>query len=294
MPRGELIVPGRPSLMGVLNVTPDSFSDGGKYYETSAAVERGRELVRQGADSLDIGGESTRPGAEPVDEAEELRRTVPVIEALAADGDVALSIDTTKAEVARRAVEAGARVVNDISGAEADPEMLATVAELRERFDLWLVLMHRQGDPKSMQVDPSYDDPVDEVKHYLAARVEAAEHAGIPRERVVLDPGLGFGKRLPHNLALFTRLGELKALGHPLLVGASRKSFIGHITGAESEGLWRPADLGYRSDAPADRIGGTAAAVVSAALAGADVLRVHDVAVMREAVMVALAIDGAR
>ncbi len=280
--------------MGVVNVTPDSFSDGGRFLDPAAAVAYARELESQGADLLDIGGESTRPGAAPVASDEELRRVSPVLEALAGSCDAVLSIDTMKAAVARAAVEAGARMVNDVSGGLADPDMLATMAELAaEHSELRVVLMHRQGDSRTMQQDPRYDDPVADVKAHLAARLVAAMNAGVPEGQIVLDPGLGFGKRLPHNLALLAGLGEIRALGRPILVGASRKSFIGHITGAESEALWRPSDAAARGDRPSDRVGGTAAAVIAAARQGAEYLRVHDVAVMREAVMVALAIDRA-
>ncbi len=282
--------PVRPSIMAVLNVTPDSFSDGGKYLEPAAAVRRAKELIAQGADVLDVGGESTRPGADPVSEEEELRRVVPVIRAIAQATRAPISIDTMKSGVARAAVEAGARIVNDVSAGLADPRMLPTVAELRagtEGADLHVVLMHRQGDPKTMQVAPIYDDPVEEVKQHLLERAEAALAAGIPKDRIALDPGIGFGKRLPHNLALLGRLGELRSLGYPVLVGASRKSFIGHITGAEDERDWLAEE---RRGEPSERIGGTAAAVVFAAREGVEILRVHDVAVMREAVLVTRAI----
>ena len=280
----------RPSFMAVLNVTPDSFSDGGKYLDPERAVRRAKELIAQGADVLDVGGESTRPGADPVPEEEELRRVVPVIRAISAVTQAPISIDTMKSSVARAAVEAGARIVNDVSAGLADPRMLGTVAELRAgsaAVDVHVVLMHRQGDPKTMQVAPTYDDPVEEVKQHLLGRAEAAMAAGIPRDRIALDPGVGFGKRLPHNLALLKRLGELRSLGYPVLVGASRKSFIGHITGAEDERDWLAQE---RRDTPSDRVGGTAAAVVVAAQQGVEILRVHDVAVMREAVLVARAI----
>lgn len=286
-PRG---VPGaEPWIMGVLNATPDSFSDGGRYLAPERAVEHGLAMLEDGADLLDVGGESTRPGAEPVAEAEELERVLPVIEGLrAAAPGVRISIDTMKSGVARAALDAGATLVNDVSAGLADPGMLAAVAG---HPGASVALMHRQGDSRTMQVDPRYTDPVAEVLRHLADRVAAAEAAGVPADRILVDPGIGFGKRLEHNLALLARLGELRALGRPILLGASRKAFIAHITGAE-----RPADFRgrARSDAPADRIGGTAAAVALAAAAGdADVLRVHDVRVMREAILVARAIAGA-
>lgn len=277
------------SLMGVVNVTPDSFSDGGRYLDPERAVEHGLALVEEGADVLDIGGESTRPGAAPVDAEEELRRILPVIEGLRARCDTPVSVDTTKAAVARAAVAAGATVVNDVSGGLADPEMLPTVAALRDGVDLFLVLMHRQGTPDAMQQAPAYGDPLEEVRACLEERLLAAEAAGIPRDRLVVDPGIGFGKRLDHNLALLRGLPRLRALGAPLLLGVSRKSFIGHITGAERQAEWRSARAMDR-----DRVGGTAAAIALAvAGGGVDVLRVHDVAVMREAALVAAAIARA-
>ncbi|MEM8709937.1 MAG: dihydropteroate synthase [Planctomycetota bacterium] len=280
--------------MAVLNVTPDSFSDGGRYLDPASAAERAAALVSEGADVLDIGGESTRPGADPVDEAEELRRVLPVIERVRGTTRAPLSIDTMKSRVAREAVLAGASIVNDVSGGLADPAMLGTVAELREgpqARDVHVVLMHRQGEPKTMQEKPSYADPVAEVLDHLRSRALAAEAAGIPRERITLDPGIGFGKRLSHNLALLANLRELRALGYPILLGASRKSFIGHITGAEEQHDWLATE---RKDVPSERIGGTAAAVTVGVLAGVDVLRVHDVAVMREVMLVAHAIAGSK
>lgn len=278
--------------MGVLNVTPDSFSDGGKYVEPAAALARARKLIEEGADVLDIGGESTRPGADPVSEDEELRRVIPVIAALSVETRALISIDTMKASVAEAAVQAGARIVNDVSAGLADPRMLQAVADLRAGAgapDVHVVLMHRQGDPKTMQVNPTYSDPVEEVSVHLKERAAAAEAVGIPSNRIVLDPGVGFGKKLPHNLALLARLGEIRALGYPVLLGASRKSFIGHITGAEDPTDWLAQE---RRDHPSERIGGTAAAVVFGVQQGADIFRVHDVAVMREAVLVARAILG--
>jgi len=281
---------GVPWIMGVLNATPDSFSDGGRYLDPGRAVAHGLAMLEDGADLLDVGGESTRPGAEPVAEAEELARVLPVVEGLrAAAPDARISIDTMKSGVARAALAAGATLVNDVSAGLADPDMLGVVAA---HPGASIALMHRQGDSRTMQVDPRYGDPLAEVLRHLADRVAAAEAAGVPADRILVDPGIGFGKRLEHNLALLARLGELRALGRPILLGVSRKAFIAHITGAE-----RPADYRgrTRSDAPADRIGGTAAAVALAAAAGdADVLRVHDVRVMREAMLVARAIAGAR
>jgi dihydropteroate synthase len=259
-----------PKLMGVVNVTPDSFSDGGLYLDPDAALAHGRELVAQGADILDIGGESTRPGAEEVDEAEELRRVEPVVAGLA--GTATVSIDTSKAAVAEVALDAGASIVNDVTGLRRDREIGVLCGER----GAGLVLMHMRGDPRSMQENPVYDDVVDEVKAFLAERTEAAVAAGVEEERIWLDPGIGFGKTLEHNLELLRRLGELRELGRPLVVGASRKSFIGKVDGS---------DVG-------DRQGGTIASSILAAAEGADVLRVHDVAEVGQAMRVADAILG--
>ncbi|HYG95879.1 MAG TPA: dihydropteroate synthase [Solirubrobacterales bacterium] len=258
-------------LMGVVNVTPDSFSDGGLYLDPDAAIRHGRELAAAGAEILDVGGESTRPGAEVVAEEEELRRVVPVVEGL--DGlDCRVSVDTSKSGVAAAALEAGAEIVNDVTALRADPEMAALCAER----DATVVLMHMRGDPRTMQEDPRYDDVVAEVKSFLAERLEAAIAAGIAEERVWLDPGIGFGKTAAHNLELLRRLGELRDLGRPLVIGTSRKSFIGKVDGSSA----------------GERLGGTIASSVLAAAEGAEVLRVHDVAEMRQALAVATAILG--
>jgi dihydropteroate synthase len=256
--------------MGVVNVTPDSFSDGGLFLDAEAAVAHGRELAGQGAEILDVGGESTRPGAEEVSAEEELARVVPVIEGLAGTADV--SIDTSKLSVAEAALDAGASIVNDVTALRRDPEIGALCAER----GAGLVLMHMQGDPRTMQEAPAYDDVVDDVKAFLAERLEVALGAGVARDRVWLDPGIGFGKALDHNLELLRRLGELRELGQPLVVGTSRKGFIGKIDGS----------------AVGDRVGGTVASSVFAAAEGADVLRVHDVAEMAQAVSMATAILG--
>jgi dihydropteroate synthase len=258
-------------LMGVVNVTPDSFSDGGLYLDPEAAIEHGRELVAAGAAILDVGGESTRPGAEEVPEAEELRRVVPVVEGLAGLG-AEISVDTSKAAVAAAALAAGATIVNDVTALRGDPGMAALCAERGAT----VILMHMRGTPRTMQLDPVYDDVVAEVRAFLAARLEAALAAGIDAERVWLDPGIGFGKTDAHNLELLRCLGELAALGGPLVVGTSRKSFIGRVDGSEAQ----------------ERLGGTIASSVLAAAAGADVLRVHDVAEVGEAIAVAGAVLG--
>ncbi len=255
-------------LMGVVNVTPDSFSDGGLYLDPEAAIAHGRELAVAGAEILDVGGESTRPGAAPVDEAEELRRVVPVIQGLT-DLDCEISVDTSKAAVAAAALDDGAAIVNDVTALRGDPAMAALCAER----DCGVVLMHMLGEPRTMQEDPRYDDIAAEVKAFLAERLEAAGAVGIAEERVWLDPGIGFGKTAAHNLELLRRLGELRELGRPLVVGTSRKSFIG----------------GSAAD---ERLGGTIASSVLAAAEGAEVLRVHDVAELRQALTVAAAILG--
>jgi dihydropteroate synthase len=267
--------------MGVVNVTPDSFSDGGLFLDAEAAVARGRELVAQGADVLDVGGESTRPGAEPVGEAEELRRVVPVIEGLSSAGaDTQISIDTSKAAVARAALAAGASVVNDVSALRADPAMAAVVAESGAEC----CLMHMQGEPRTMQRAPRYEDVVDEVKAFLEERMGFAVRAGVAEERVWLDPGIGFGKTLAHNLELLRRLQELTTLGRPLVVGTSRKSFLGRLI-ADAQGREEPVDV-------TQRLPGTLATSVLAYERGATVLRVHDVAPVLAALAVAAATLG--
>lgn len=257
------------TVMGILNVTPDSFSDGGEWFDGAAAIAHGRELVAQGAEILDVGGESTRPGAAPVGPDEELRRVVPVVERLAAEGAGRLSIDTTKVAVARAALDAGATYVNDVS-ALREPGMAELVAE--RGCDC--CLMHMRGEPRTMQEDPQYGDVVDDVKAYLTARAEAAVAAGIPEARIQVDPGIGFGKTTAHNLELLRRLPEVVALGFPVVIGTSRKSFLGRITGR---------------DDPKQRLYGTIASNVLALAAGASVFRVHDVAAVRDALAVAAA-----
>jgi dihydropteroate synthase len=258
-------------LMGVVNVTPDSFSDGGLYLDPEAAIAHGKELARDGAAILDVGGESTRPGAEPVGAEEELRRVAPVIEALAAAGNV-VSIDTSKRVVAEAALGAGAAIVNDVTALRGDPGMAALCAERGAT----VVLMHMRGEPPTMQDEPVYDDVVVEVREFLEGHLEAALAAGIAEERVWLDPGIGFGKTAAHNFELLARLPELAALGRPLVVGTSRKSFIGRIDGS----------------AAGERLGGTIASSLLAAAAGAEVLRVHDVAEMAQALGLAAAVLG--
>ncbi|MBU5612591.1 dihydropteroate synthase [Geomonas azotofigens] len=252
----------RPQIMGILNVTPDSFSDGGRFFSLEAAVERARELEREGADIIDIGGESTRPNAPAVTLQEELGRVLPVIEALKGEISVPISIDTYKAGVARAACAAGAEIVNDVTGLMFDPEMAAVVAEA----DAGLVVMHTRGMPDSMQKDTGYGDLIADVKSYLAGSINLAKKAGLPEARIAIDPGLGFGKSVQGNLELIKRLEEFLPLGRPILVGPSRKSFIGAITGRDGGG----------------RIFGTAAAVAMSIVHGATIVRVHDVAAMRD------------
>jgi dihydropteroate synthase len=274
-------------LMGIVNVTPDSFSDGGLFLDPGRAVEHARALVRDGADLIDVGGESTRPGARGVSPAEELERVAPVLEGLLDGGagqagrgssptriGVPVSIDTSKVAVAEAALDAGAEIVNDVTAFRTEPELAALCAER----GCGVVLMHMQGTPRTMQEKPVYEDVVDDVKGFLAERIEFAAGEGIPEERIWVDPGIGFGKTVEHNLELLRRLGELGDLGPPIVIGASRKSFIGRITGREVH----------------ERVAGTIAASVMALAAGAEVLRVHDVAPVREALDVAEAILGRR
>jgi len=258
-------------LMGVVNVTPDSFSDGGLYLDPGAAIAHGGELAAAGAEILDVGGESTRPGAEAVSEAEELRRVVPVVQGLA-DGGAEISVDTSKAAVAAAALEAGATIVNDVTALRGDPEMAALCADRGAT----VVLMHMLGSPRTMQENPVYEDVVAEVAAFLGERLEVAVAAGVSAERIWLDPGIGFGKTAEHNLELLRRLGELRELGRPLVIGTSRKSFIGRLDGSDA----------------GERLGGTIASSVLAAAEGADVLRVHDVAEVGQAMAVAGAILG--
>jgi dihydropteroate synthase len=261
-------------VMGIVNVTPDSFSDGGLFLEAQAAIEHGRALVAEGAEIVDVGGESTRPGAEPVSAVEELERVQPVIEGLAGDGAGAqISIDTSKAVVARAALEAGASLVNDVSALRADPQMAGVVADSGAEC----CLMHMLGEPRTMQRDPRYGDVVDDVKRFLEERLAFAVREGIAERRVLLDPGIGFGKTVEHNLELLRRLDELSSLGRPIVIGTSRKSFLGRIAG-EASG--------------SERLAGTLATNVLALERGASIFRVHDVAPVREALAVAAATLG--
>jgi len=256
-------------IMGIVNVTPDSFSDGGDYLEPGRAIGHGRQLIEEGADVLDIGGESTRPGARGVRADEEMARVGPVVEALVRD-QARVSIDTSKVAVAEVALSAGAAMVNDVTALRAEPDLAAVCAE----HGCEVVLMHMLGDPRTMQDNPTYEDVVDDVKAFLAERIEYAVNEGIDEDRIWIDPGIGFGKTVEHNLELHRRLGELAELGRPIVFGSSRKSFIGKLTGAEVD----------------RRLGGTIASNVIAYANGARMLRVHEVAPLRQALTIADAI----
>ncbi|MBA3930981.1 MAG: dihydropteroate synthase [Xanthomonas sp.] len=263
---GRILRLDRPQVMGIVNVTPDSFSDGGEHDTLDAAVAHALRLVEEGADLLDIGGESTRPGADEVPLEEELRRVVPVIERLAAQASVPISIDTSKPEVMRAAVQAGAGMINDVYGLRREGALDAAAA-----LGVPVVLMHMQGEPRSMQAAPDYDDVVADVHRFLAERIFVAEMAGIPKQHIVIDPGFGFGKDTTHNLQLLARLDRFVELGVPVLAGLSRKRSIGQLTGR---------------DAPAERIFGSVAAHLIAAQHGAMIVRVHDVAATVDALKV--------
>jgi dihydropteroate synthase len=264
----------RVHVMGIVNVTPDSFSDGGLFLDPGAAVEHGLRLAGEGADILDVGGESTRPGARPVTDDAEVDRILPVVEALAAKSGVPVSIDTSKAAVARRALEAGAQIVNDVSAGRFEPHILGVAAARRAP----VVLMHMLGEPRTMQKGPRYADVVGEITAFLADRAEAAVASGVPRDRIVVDPGFGFGKTREHNLVLLRRLRELRCLGFPILAGTSRKSFIGSTL----------------DDLPVeDRLEGTAATVALAVANGAGIVRVHDVREMTRVVRMVEATEAA-
>lgn len=258
--RGKVLDLGsRTHVMGILNVTPDSFSDGGRYADAERALAHARDMAAAGADIIDIGGESTRPGAAPLAEEEELRRIIPLIERLSAELTVPISVDTYKSSVAKRAIEAGAGIVNDISGLRFSHDMAKVVAD----SGVAVVIMHIKGTPRDMQQNPVYDDVVGEVMAYLEEGIEIAVTAGVDREKILLDPGIGFGKKLEHNLIILNRLEEFRALGRPIVLGTSRKKFIGTVLGIP---------------APEQRVDGTAATVALGIERGARVVRVHDVA----------------
>jgi len=260
--------------MGVLNVTPDSFADGGRFFDRDRAIEHGLTMAREGADIIDVGGESTRPFSEPVPADEEMERVLPVIESLAGEVDVPVSIDTTKAEVARAALAAGAGMLNDVSALRFDREMAAVAAESGAP----LVVMHMKGTPGDMQKDPHYDDLIGEILAFLEKVVQEAVQAGVRREQILIDPGIGFGKTFDHNLQLIRDLDRLSAVGRPLVIGCSRKAFIGHILGKEAD----------------DRDPGTMAAAAAAVMNGAHVVRVHNVAMAVDAVRIVDAVKRGR
>ena len=263
-----------PRLMGIVNVTPDSFSDGGRFFEIDRAIDRGRELVDEGADFLDVGGESTRPGAAPVPQAEERRRVIPVIEQLAKATDVPISIDTTKSAVAREALAAGAQIVNDVSALTFDPHMVDVCAA----SECGVILMHMRGTPQTMQDDPQYTNVVTEIVAYLNERLVALEKRGIERERIVVDPGIGFGKTSAHNVEILSQIAALHVLGRPVLIGHSRKQFLGKL-------------LGRKID---ERTSGTIGVAIALAAQHTDILRVHDIAAVKDALTAWRAIDTKR
>jgi dihydropteroate synthase len=261
----------RTHIMGVLNVTPDSFSDGGEYLDSSKALAHAEEMIQAGADIIDVGGESTRPGSDPVPLEVEIGRVTPVIKGIVAmRTGVAISIDTWKSAVAERAFDLGAHAVNDISGLRFDPGLVG----LAVRYGTGIVISHIKGIPKNMQIDPTYDDVVSEIKDFLKSAASKAVDAGVDRSSIVVDPGIGFGKRLQHNLTLLKRLGEIAELGYPVMIGPSRKSFIGALTG----------------EPPGDRLEGTLAAAALGAAYGASIVRVHDVKETQRALAIADAI----
>jgi dihydropteroate synthase len=243
--------------MGIINVTPDSFSDGGQFFDSEAAISHGKEMVSQGADILDIGGESTRPGSSAVTADDELSRVIPVIEGLVAEVDVPISIDTCKSEVAKAAISAGASIINDISAMRFDPK----IADVAANKKVPIILMHMKGTPKDMQENPVYKDVIGDIKDFLNERVKFAISKGIPHENIIIDPGIGFGKTLMHNYDIIKRLGELKELNLPILMGTSRKSFIGKTLNLEAD----------------ERLEGSLATVTMSIINGADIVRVHDV-----------------
>ena len=275
MQLGDYVLPieERTCIMGVLNVTPDSFSDGGMYLDPDRAAQHAKNLAAEGADIIDIGGESSRPGAKSITPQEEIDRIMPVIRAVKALVSVPISVDTYKSEVARLALLEGASIVNDISGLKSDPKMASVIAEL----DAGVVLMHMKGTPKDMQSGPEYGNVIEEIYEYLSKSIDLAITAGIDKDKIIIDPGIGFGKTLEHNLLILKELEEFKKLKKPILIGTSRKSFIGKITGAEA----------------GDRLMGTAASCALAIMNGANIIRVHNVSALRDVAKVVDAIKGA-
>jgi len=264
----------KPLVMGVLNVTPDSFYDGGNFFSESAAVDHALQMAADGADIIDVGGESTRPGSEPTSLDDELKRVIPVIEGIRKHSDITLSIDTYKAQVAKAAIAAGVDMVNDISALSFDGQMADTVAEA----GVPVIIQHIKGTPRNMQVNPSYDDVIGEISQFFVKRIAFARDHGVEGDRIIIDPGIGFGKRLQDNLTIIRELGRLKELGQPILIGTSMKSFIGRITG---------------SDRLEDRVEGTLASVAISIWNGVDAVRVHDVVKTRRVVQFMQALMGA-
>ncbi len=267
-----IALPARPLIMGILNITPDSFSDGGEFFTPEQAVDHFFRLVDEGAEIIDLGGESSRPGAEPVDIGEEWRRIGPVLSRVAGKATVPISVDTYKAEIARRAADSGASVINDISALRFDPEMAGTIA----KSGVSAILMHMRGTPRNMQQNPDYGDVVREIREFLAERAGVAAAAGVDPEKIIIDPGIGFGKTLVHNLHILNRVEEFAGLGYPVLVGASRKSLIGKISNVDEK----------------DRIEGSIAVAVLMARAGVQIVRVHEVKQTRRALEICAAVTN--
>lgn len=276
LPNQRVLKLDRPLVMGILNVTPDSFSDGGKYASQKDALNHARQMVGDGVDIIDVGGESSRPGSDPVSTDEELHRVIPIIKKIREHSTIPISIDSTKADVAALAISAGADIVNDISALRFDSEMVDVIAEKKTP----VVLMHMLGQPKTMQVDPVYFDCVNEIMQFFSERIHFCLNNGIPREKIILDPGIGFGKQLSDNLALINKIGQFKTFGCPVLLGASRKSFIGMVTGDKKS--------------PKKRIGGSLAAAITGIQNGVDILRVHDIAETIEAIKLIKALKETR
>lgn len=275
LPGGRSLDFSRPNIMGILNVTPDSFSDGGDFLKPAAAAVRIREIIDEGADIVDVGGESSRPGSDPVDAETELNRVIPVIRDIRSISDIPISIDTTKAAVAKAAVESGADIVNDISALRFDKEMIDLVAER----GVPVVLMHMLGSPKTMQYNPTYNDCVNDILQFFSERLHYCLNYGISKDRIIIDPGIGFGKRLNDNLAIFNKLNQFESFGCPVMIGASRKSFIKLITGENAK--------------PSKRVGGSITAALVSVIKGVDIIRVHDIAETIEAVKIYQAINEA-